>query len=53
MQDCSAFVDWLDKEGLLTDAKQSRNPDGNKLVSLDDLRGGNAGEKVPREAYKD
>ena len=43
----SSFVDWLHSSGLLTSAMQSRSPDGKATVSLDDLRGGKAGELLP------
>ena len=52
-------MDWLSDKGLLTSKKQSRranghgsNSNGNAadIASLDDLRGGNAGEPIPRQA---
>ena len=43
----AAFIDWLSANGLLTSAAPSRTPDGVNTVSLDDLRGGKAGEAVP------
>lgn len=47
MGKCQSFLDWLNKEGLLTDKVQSRHPDGVHTVSLDDLRAGNAGDLLP------
>ena len=44
---CEAFLDWLSDTGLLTDGIPSRTQ-GPGRVSLDDLRGGNAGQKIPR-----
>lgn len=45
------YLDWLDKEGLLTQAHNSRKPDAAKgTASLDDLRQGNAGEKIARDS---
>lgn len=42
------FLDWLDDKGLLTSAMPSRTPVEGVSASLDDLRRGNAGERVPR-----
>ncbi|GLI71364.1 hypothetical protein VaNZ11_016553 [Volvox africanus] len=46
----SSFVDWLSDSGLLTRKVQSRQPQpGTLTTSLDGLRAGDVGEKVPRE----
>lgn len=44
----AGFVDWLDQAGLLTSRMPSRSPDGVTSASLDDLRGGHAGEPLPK-----
>ena len=46
----SQFLDWLSEQGLLTTAIQSRNPQEGQSVSLDDIRGGRAGDPIPRSA---
>ena len=46
----SQFLDWLSEQGLLTTAVQSRNPQEGQSVSLDDIRGGQAGDPIPRSA---
>lgn len=46
------YIDWLAAEGLLTSARQSREPVEGVSASLDDLRAGKVGEKVPRESVK-
>jgi len=42
-----AFLQWLQKEGLLTSYIQSRNPVPGASVSLDELRQGNVGSPLP------
>mmetsp|Transcript_5522 Transcript_5522/g.18649 ORF Transcript_5522/g.18649 Transcript_5522/m.18649 type:complete len:193 (+) Transcript_5522:817-1395(+) len=44
------YIDWLWESGLLTTGTQSRHPDGGKTFSLDDLRAGSAGERIPRDS---
>ncbi|CAL8460828.1 g359 [Coccomyxa elongata] len=44
------FLDWLDDKGLLTSAMPSRNPVEGVSASLDDLRAGKAGQKIPRSS---
>jgi len=44
------FLDWLDDKGLLTSAMPSRTPVEGISASLDDLRRGNAGERIPRSS---
>ena len=44
------FLDWLSEQGLLTTAVQSRNPQEGQSVSLDDIRGGEAGDPIARSA---
>lgn len=46
----SEYVKWLWDSDLLTTGMQSRHPDGGRTFSLDDLRAGNAGEKIPLES---
>ena len=46
----SNYVKWLWDADLLTTGMQSRHPDGGKSFSLDDLRAGRAGEKIPLES---
>jgi hypothetical protein len=36
--------------GLLTEGTQSRHPDSGRTFSLDDLRNGNAGKRIPLES---
>ena len=48
-QRCEAFLDWLSEKGLLTDGVPSRTQGPGK-ISLDDLRQGNAGNKIPRDS---
>jgi ABC-type nitrate/sulfonate/bicarbonate transport system substrate-binding protein len=45
-----AFLDWLSKAGLLTTKVQSRGAPDAGAASLDALRAGDAGERIPREA---
>ena len=45
-----AYVRWLWDAGLLTTGAQSRHPDSGRTFSLDDLRAGKAGEKIPLES---
>ena len=47
-----AFLDWLSEKGLLTSAMPSRSPVEGESASLDELRQGKAGERIPREAVK-
>ena len=46
----SRFLDWLSEQGLLTTAVQSRNPQAEQSASLDDIRGGKAGDPISRSA---
>jgi len=46
----SEYVNWLWESGLLTTGMQSRHPDGGRTFSLDDLRAGNAGERIALES---
>mmetsp|Transcript_122090 Transcript_122090/g.352908 ORF Transcript_122090/g.352908 Transcript_122090/m.352908 type:complete len:356 (-) Transcript_122090:163-1230(-) len=41
------YIKWLWEAGLLTTGIQSRHPDGGRSFSLDDLRDGKAGERIP------
>ena len=43
------FLDWLSEQGLLTTTVQSRNPQEGQ-ASLDDIRGGKAGDPISRSA---
>jgi len=44
----AAYLGWLDTNGLLTTAKQSRHPDADdNSVSLDQLRAGEVGQMIP------
>jgi ABC-type nitrate/sulfonate/bicarbonate transport system substrate-binding protein len=43
------FLDWLSETGLLTSKAQSRS-EGEQLSSLDGMRSGDAGERLPRHA---
>jgi len=44
------YISWMCDSGLLTTAMQSRHPDAKMdKVSLDDLRAGRAGDRIPRE----
>lgn len=45
-----AFLDWLSDSGLLTTKVQSRDVKEGLSASLDGLRAGDAGERIPREA---
>nr|AHF22067.1 Thi5-like protein [Pyramimonas parkeae] len=45
-----AYLDWLSDSGLLTTFQQSRSPKPGVSASLDELRAGNAGERIPRES---
>ncbi|EFN57875.1 hypothetical protein CHLNCDRAFT_57002 [Chlorella variabilis] len=45
-----AFLDWLSESGLLTTKVQSRNGKDGVTTSLDGLRSGNCGERIPRDA---
>ena len=47
-----AFLDWLSDKGLLTSTMPSRKPVEGQSASLDDLRQGRAGERIPRDAVK-
>jgi hypothetical protein len=47
-----AFLDWLADKGLLTRAMPSRQPVEGQSASLDDLRQGRGGERIPRDAVK-
>lgn len=49
----TTFVDWLSSSGLLTDKVQSRGPAGETTTSLDALRGGDAGKRLPRDQVKE
>mmetsp|Transcript_45891 Transcript_45891/g.93657 ORF Transcript_45891/g.93657 Transcript_45891/m.93657 type:complete len:215 (-) Transcript_45891:200-844(-) len=42
------FLDWLSDSGLLTTKVQSRRT-GDQLTSLDGLRSGDTGDKIPRD----
>jgi ABC-type nitrate/sulfonate/bicarbonate transport system substrate-binding protein len=44
------YVAWLWNMGLLTEGTQSRHPDSGRTFSLDDLRNGNAGKRIPLES---
>ena len=44
------YVEWLWRAGLLTTGAQSRHPDSGRTFSLDDLRAGKAGERIPLES---
>lgn len=44
------FLDWLSGQRLLTTAVQSRSPQEGQSVSLDDIRGGRAGDPISRSA---
>ena len=47
-----AFLDWLAEKGLLTDLKQSRQPDAaKKTTTLDALRAGRGGKAIDRRLY--
>lgn len=43
------YLKWLDEKGLLTPQLQSRHPDGDKTLSLDDLRAKqqDPGDRIP------
>jgi ABC-type nitrate/sulfonate/bicarbonate transport system substrate-binding protein len=43
------FLDWLSETGLLTSKAQSRS-EGEHMSSLDGMRSGDAGERLPRDA---
>ena len=45
------YVDWLSEKGLLTEKVQSRVP-SDKTTSLDGLREGDVGAKIPRDSIK-
>ncbi|EFJ42027.1 hypothetical protein VOLCADRAFT_110035 [Volvox carteri f. nagariensis] len=45
----SSFVDWLSESGLLTTKVQSRNPQAETATTLDGLRAGDVGERIPRD----
>lgn len=46
----TSFVDWLAESGLLTRNVQSRSPQpGTATTTLDSLRAGDVGERIPRE----
>ena len=44
------YIEWLWRAGLLTKGEQSRHPDSGRTFSLDDLRAGKAGERIPLES---
>jgi hypothetical protein len=44
-----AFLDWLSAQGLLTTKVQSREA-GEGAATLDGLRAGDVGDRIPREA---
>jgi len=44
-----AFLDWLSDTGLLTTKVQSRAGASDTTTSLDGLRSGDVGERIPRE----
>lgn len=46
------FLDWLSEQGLLTTKVQSRGGASDDTASLDGLRGGDAGEPIPRNSVK-
>lgn len=45
----SEYLQWLWDAGLLTTGMQSRHPDGGRTFSLDELRAGKAGQRIPLE----
>ena len=45
-----AFLDWLSARGLLTSKVQSRGEGGEGTATLDGLRRGDVGERIPRGA---
>ena len=47
-----AVLAWLSEKGLLTSAMPSRNPVEGESASLDNLRQGRAGERIPRDAVQ-
>jgi hypothetical protein len=51
-QSWSKFVAFLDGAGLLTHKVQSRGPAGHATTSLDALRAGGGGERVPPPAVE-
>lgn len=44
------FVDWLDEKGLITSKVQSRKGPSDTTASLDGLRDGDVGARIPRES---
>lgn len=48
----AGFVDWLYDAGLMTTKMQSRGPASATKTSLDGLRGGDAGDRLPRNAVR-
>ncbi len=46
------FLDWLAEKGLLTTLEPSRKPVAGVSTTLDALRGGDAGDPVPRGSIK-
>ena len=46
------FLDWLSDQGLLTTKVQTRGTATDDTTSLDGLRGGDAGDVIPRESVK-
>lgn len=46
------FLNWLYDAGLMTTKMQSRGQSSDTKTSLDGLRGGDAGEALPRDAVK-
>ena len=48
----NAYLDWLDKEGLLTTYANSRQPVKGQSATLDGLRAGDVGERIPRDQVR-
>ncbi|KAL2918048.1 hypothetical protein HK105_202462 [Polyrhizophydium stewartii] len=48
----SKFLDWISDAGLLTTKVQSRKHGSEQTTSLDGLRSGDAGERVPRSSIR-
>lgn len=46
----ASFVDWLAEAGLLTTRVQSRSPAPGVSTTLDGLRAGDVGERIPRDS---
>ena len=45
-----AFLDWLSAKGLLTHKVQTRAGGGEDTATLDGLRAGDVGARIPRES---